>query len=100
MKKYFFLAAVFMTATHALAHAPGLSCTLKEDKVQCVGSYSDGSSTAGVPIQVLDYNDKVLFAGQLDQDNRIEFAKPAGEYYVKFDDGPGHILEVDYNDIQ
>lgn len=72
----------------------------------CIGSYSDGSSVFGVDIKVLDYNDKVLndkvlFEGTLDKESRIEFPKPVvSEYYVKFDGGSGHILELDHADIQ
>lgn len=100
MKKTLFIMGALVVATTVQAHAPALRCELNEDQVQCNGSYSDGSSTAGVPIQVFDYNDILLFEGQLDQDDRIIFPKPEGEYYVKFNDGPGHIVEVDYNDIQ
>lgn len=99
--KHFLIASALALSFAANAHAPGLSCQLQGETVQCIGSYSDGSSAFGVDIKVLDYNDKVLFEGTLDKESRIEFPKPAAsEYYVKFDGGPGHILELDHADIQ
>lgn len=99
--KYFLIFGTLLFSLTARAYAPGLSCQMQGETVQCIGSYSDGSSVFGVDIKVLNYNDKVLFEGTLDKESRIEFPKPVvSEYYVKFDGGSGHILELDHADIQ
>ncbi|SUO95932.1 hypothetical protein [Suttonella indologenes] len=97
MKKWLCL---FILSPLAYAHSPQLSCKIEAENVLCTGGFSDGSSAFGVEVKVLDYGDKVLHEGRFDKDSRFSFAKPEGEYYVRFDGGSGHQLELDYQDIE
>jgi len=38
--------------------------------------------------------------GKLGQDSSLTCKKPDGEFYVLFDAGPGHIVEIDQADIE
>lgn len=101
MYKYL-IAALLSIACHlpAWAHAPYLDCDKNDTTVHCTGGFSDGSSAFGVHIKVLSYDEKLLFQGRLDKAGEITFPLPEEEtFYIKFDAGPGHEAEVDYNDI-
>ena len=100
MKKYLFaIPFAALVSTSALAHAPFLDCHHHGETIDCTGGFSDGSSGFGVEITVLNYDEEVLFEGRLDKESKISFDAPEGEYYVQFDGGPGHIIELDYLDI-
>ncbi|HZF27822.1 MAG TPA: hypothetical protein VE907_01770 [Gammaproteobacteria bacterium] len=84
----------------ALAHSAICTCFLdKGDKVTCEGGFSDGSSATGVPMRVLDGNDKLLVEGKMDKDGTFTFKKPTVEYHVVFDAGQGHLVTIDGGDI-
>lgn len=86
----------------ASAHAPLLQCEYtneKLDEVVCEGGFSDGSSAYGVDITVNNLDDDALVTGKLDKDNKITFKKPDEDFYVRFDAGPGHVIEVDQKEI-
>ena len=42
----------------------------------------------------------ILVPGKVGQDSSLTFKKPDGEFYVLFDAGPGHIVEIDQADIE
>ncbi|MNW04364.1 hypothetical protein D3C71_2004450 [compost metagenome] len=47
----------------------------------------------------MSYEDKVLVSGKLDKSSMLSFKKPKGDFFVLFDAGPGHVVEVDHAEI-
>lgn len=85
----------------ALAHNPMCECKeIDGEQIRCVGGFSDGSGAPGVTLDVIGYDESVLVPGKLGADSSLTFKKPAGEFYVLFDAGPGHVVEVDHADIE
>lgn len=84
----------------ALAHNPMCECTpIEGDQIKCTGGFSDGSGAPGVTLDVIGYDESMLLEGKLGADSTLTFKRPEGEFYVLFDAGPGHVVEVDYADI-
>ncbi len=84
----------------AWAHNPVASCkALSDDKILCKGGFSDGSAAPGVTLDVISYDEKVILPGKLTQDSTLEFKKPDQEFYILFDAGPGHVVEIDQSEI-
>ena len=82
------------------AHTPLCSCSDEGDgTILCEGGFSDGSSAAGVKMKVVDASGKTLVEGKMNEDSEFTFKKPAGEYTVIFDAGPGHEVKVPSTDI-
>jgi hypothetical protein len=87
--------------TLAQAHNPICQCEPQgEEEVLCTGGFSDGSGAPGVTLDVIGYDEEILVAGKLDTDSRLRFRRPEGEFYVLFDAGPGHIVEIDHTEIE
>lgn len=83
------------------AHSLLLSCQLAPDNmVACKGEFSDGSDAAGMAVSVKAYDERVLAKGTLGGDATWRFAKPAGEYFVRLEDGGEHSAEVDHTDVK
>ncbi len=99
-------AAVLFAAALALpglssAHSLLLSCQPAPDNtVSCKGEFSDGSDAAGMAVSVKAYDERVLAKGTLGSDSTWRFAKPAGEYFVRLEDGGEHSAEVDHTDVK
>ncbi|SHK57107.1 hypothetical protein SAMN02745216_03700 [Desulfatibacillum alkenivorans DSM 16219] len=84
----------------AFAHTPLCSCYDNGDgTITCEGGFSDGSSASGVEIRIVDKDGKVLNQGKMDEDSEYSFDKPAADYKVEFDAGPGHLVEVNGSEI-
>ncbi len=93
------LCAGFSTTT--LAHNPMCECKeIPGEQIQCTGGFSDGSGAPGVTLDVIGYDETILLPGKLGQDSTLTFKKPSAEFYVLFDAGPGHVVEIDQADIQ
>ncbi|TWI31215.1 hypothetical protein [Paracoccus sulfuroxidans] len=88
------------TALPAFAHYPFCTCTAKDGAITCEGGFSDGTSAEGVKLDVISYDEDVLVPAKFDATSKISFPKPDGEFYILFDAGPGHIVEVDYQDVE
>jgi hypothetical protein len=74
----------------ALAHNPMCECkAIDAEQIECTGGFSDGSGAPGVTLDVIGYDETVLVPGKL-----------GAEFYVLFDAGPGHVVEIDQADIQ
>lgn len=87
-------------ASAAYAHSPICDCMDNGDNtVTCEGGFSDGSSAAGVSVNVYDAGGNVLVAGVMSQDSEFTFEKPRGDYKIVFDAGDGHRIEVDGKNI-
>lgn len=94
-------AALLLGASAAHAHSPRLKCQADgATHVRCEGGFSDGSDAQGVEIVVMSYEDKALWKGTLDAQSRVRFERPKQDFYVRFDAGEGHTLEVDHGDIR
>ena len=84
----------------ALAHNPICECTVEgEEEVVCTGGFSDGSGAPGVTLDVISYDEKILIPGKLGDDSSVRFKRPDGDFYVLFDAGPGHVVEIDHTEI-
>ncbi|MFI8744300.1 hypothetical protein ACIGKL_03975 [Pseudomonas sp. NPDC077186] len=84
----------------ALAHNPICQCEAGDgEEIVCTGGFSDGSGAPGVTLDVISYEEEVLVPGKLGEDSRLSFKRPDGEFYVLFDAGPGHVVEIDHTEI-
>lgn len=95
------LAIALLGATApALAHNPMCQCEpIAGEQIKCTGGFSDGSGAPGVTLDVVGYNEEILVPGKLGEDSSLTFKRPEGEFYVLFDAGPGHVVEIDHADI-
>lgn len=94
------LLSMMVAVGPAWAHNPVIECRqVAVDTIVCRGGFSDGSLAPGVRIDVVDYDDKVLYSGKLGKDSTLSFRKPQAAFYVLFDAGPGHVVEVDHAEI-
>ena len=85
----------------ALAHNPMCECkAVDAEQIECTGGFSDGSGAPGVTLDVIGYDETILVPGKLGADSKLTFKKPGAEFYVLFDAGPGHVVEIDQADIQ
>lgn len=83
------------------AHSLLLTCRpAAEGMVRCVGEFSDGSDAAGMSVQVKAYDERVLLKSTLGTDSSWTFKRPAGEFFVRLDDGGEHSAEVDHTDVK
>ncbi len=89
-------------ASLASAHTPMFSCFDNGDgTIACEGAFSDGSSAAGVFIEVKDAQGVSLAKKKMDETGTVVFDKPKEpSYRVVFDGGPGHTLEIKGKNIQ
>ncbi|MNX84889.1 hypothetical protein D3C86_1167060 [compost metagenome] len=51
-------------------------------------------------LDVIGYDETILVPGKLGPDSTLTFKKPGAEFYVLFDAGPGHVVEIDQADIE
>lgn len=95
------LTAVGLTlSTTVSAHTPLCACyDMGDDAVLCEGGFSDGSSAAGVAVRVVDAAGNAVIEGEMSEYSEFEFDKPAGDYTVVFDAGPGHDIVIHGKDI-
>jgi len=83
-----------------LAHNPMCECkAISAEQIECTGGFSDGSGAPGVTLDVIGYDESILVPGKLGADSKMTFKKPGAEFYVLFDAGPGHVVEIDQADI-
>ncbi|WLH14351.1 hypothetical protein PSH58_08535 [Pseudomonas hefeiensis] len=88
-------------SSNALAHNPMCECkAIDAEQIQCTGGFSDGSGAPGVTLDVIGYDETILVPGKLGADSTLTFKKPNAEFYVLFDAGPGHVVEIDQADIE
>ncbi|WP_291323692.1 hypothetical protein [Desulfonatronospira sp.] len=97
MKLRLFVLACCMifAATTVQAHKPLVSCVDNGDNtITCQGGFSDGSSAAGVMMQIKARDGRVLQRGLMDDNSEFTFSKPRDEFVVLFDAGPEHRVRV------
>lgn len=61
---------------------------------------SPTAAAPGVTLDVIGYDETILVPGKLGDDSTLTFKKPGSEFYVLFDAGPGHVVEIDQADIE
>ena len=98
IKRFMFL-GLFVFPNLALAHSPFFMCEYDDGKIFCEGGYSDGSRASGVKIKLLNNDGKVLEEKKLDELSSVSFMKPNEDFYILFDGGTGHSVEVEMGDI-
>jgi hypothetical protein len=86
--------------TTALAHSPIGECrAIDAEQIKCTGGFSDGSDAPGMILDVIGDDETILLAAKLGADSTLTFKKPGTKFYVLFDAGPGHVVEIDQADI-
>jgi len=89
-----------MASAAAWAHFPVGQCkALDEHTIQCKGGFSDGSNAPGLTLEVISYDEKILLSDKLDKNSSITFKRPAVPFYILFDAGAGHTVEVDHTQV-
>lgn len=83
----------------AWAHSPHCQCKLDGEYIICQGGFSDGTGAAGTVLDVISYDEEILLSSTLDDQSRIRFPRPDGDFYILMDAGPGHIVEIDWPEI-
>ncbi|THF66153.1 hypothetical protein E6C76_04655 [Pseudothauera nasutitermitis] len=85
----------------AAAHNPVCTCeSVDAQRIRCTGGFSDGSKAPGVTLDVIAYDETILINGKLGADSTLVFNRPKGEFYILFDAGPGHVVEIDHAEIE
>lgn len=83
------------------AHSPICFCFESDDgTITCEGGFSDGASAEGVAIRVLDDRDRVLIAGEMDENSEFQFARPETGFHVVFDAGDEHLVTIFEDEIE
>ena len=94
------LASVFIVSSQlSHAHSINLDCSQVQQEVQCKGGFSDGSGASNLPYEVISYNDDVLAKGRSSEQSNFAFPLPEQDYYILLDAGPGHVVELDMQDV-
>lgn len=100
MRVNFWLIGLCMVAGNLSAHSIFVDCKDRAEAVTCQASFSDGSSAENLPFEVISYEDEPLLAGNTDSASAFVFARPQSEFYILLDAGPGHVVEVDMEEIE
>lgn len=90
---------ILFTTIPVSAHSLFMDCEQQGLDVSCLASFSDGSSVAGMPFEVISYDDSLLISGRTDEASVFTFPHPKTEFYILLDAGPGHVIEVDMVDV-
>lgn len=102
-KQFFHMAVLMFSSFFSLsswAHSPHCQCKLDGEFIVCQGGFSDGSGAEGVQLDVISYDEHVILSSMLDEQSRIRFPRPEGDFYILMDAGPGHIVEIDWPEIE
>jgi len=89
-----------LLALPALAHSPHCQCKLDGEFIVCQGGFSDGTGAQGTLLDVISYDEEILLSSTLDEQSSIRFPRPDGDFYILMDAGPGHIVEIDWPEIE
>ncbi len=101
LRKLTLLVGICALSGGVSAHSLLLTCRPADgEMVRCVGEFSDGSDAAGMLIQVKAYDERVLAKSTLDGKSSWTFKRPAGEFFVRLEDGGEHAVEVDHTDVK
>jgi hypothetical protein len=85
------LAAILLLPASALAHAIGVTCTIRGDKVEVEAFYDDDMPAHKAKVQVVNAKEEVIANGIADKDGIWSFVTPTpGTYEIRVDAGAGH----------
>ncbi|KAA5602168.1 hypothetical protein [Blastochloris sulfoviridis] len=94
------LAGAAFSVAPAAAHTALCSCyDNKDGTILCEGGFSDGASAAGVRMLVSGKDGKVLAEGAMNKNSEFTFNKPGEDFFVRFDAGEGHQINIKGSDI-
>ena len=91
--------ALLSCSTLSYAHFPFVRCAQDKVDIVCEAGFSDGSSAAGVTVDLISYDEEVIASKHFDDDSKAHFKPYDGEFYILLDAGPGHTVEVDWQDV-
>jgi len=83
----------------AQAHYPIMICEAQAQLIHCDVGFSDGSKAVGKPVHLFDYDENRLQTQKADRFSRVQFERPAGEFYLQFDSGHEFPVEVDVGEL-
>lgn len=87
--------SLFLFTASAFAHTPYCNCLDNGDgTITCEGGYSDGSPAAGISIIISDADGKELLRGEIDEFGEYTFERPEAPFFVLFDGGEGHRVQI------
>ncbi len=90
-----FIIMFVVTVSTAYAHTPLMVCFDNGDNtITCQGGFSDGSSAAGVLMQIQTPSGRIILSGRMDSTAEFIFTKPRGDFVVVLDAGPEHQVKV------
>jgi len=89
---------VFLS-TPGMAHSIYMECSETSSNIECQAGFSDGSSAEHLPFEVISYDDEALVDGETNADSRFSFQRPTTDFFILLDAGPGHVVEVDMEEI-
>jgi hypothetical protein len=85
------LVPLLISPSKALAHALGVSCKIRGDKVEVEAYYDDDSPAQNAKVQVVNARAETVADGVTDKDGNWSFPTPsAGTYEVRVNAGGGH----------
>ncbi|MBY5991483.1 hypothetical protein [Ferrimonas balearica] len=89
--------APLLLASPASAHFGLMECWFEQDRSQihCQTGWTDGGAASNYDIHLYDYDDNLLAIERTDDQSRVQFPAPDGEFYLVFDPGHESPVEVD-----
>ncbi len=88
-------------AAPAAAHSPLVACFDNEDgTITCEAGYSDGASSAGQVIRVLQTNKRLILENVFDKKGTYTFKKPVTAFFVEFIGDTAHLATFDSVDLE
>src|SRR5690554_4013525 len=96
----FTLLGAVLTSSAAWAHVPVSRCSVQTDNwVECQTRYDDDSIAADILMGLYAYDNTLMSSGRSDMKGVFRFKLPDEPFYLLMDAGPGHVFEVDWQDI-
>lgn len=94
------LGSVMLVSAAASAHNALISCFDNEDgTITCEAGYSDGASSAGQVVRVLQTNKRLILEDKFKKDGTYTFKKPDVAFYVEFIGDAAHLATFDGDDL-
>ncbi len=79
------------------AHFGLMECWFEQQRseIHCQTGWTDGGQASHYDIKLFDYDDTLLAIERTDAQSQVQFAAPAGDFYLVFDPGHESPVEVD-----
>ncbi|MCV6610389.1 MAG: hypothetical protein OIF55_06435 [Amphritea sp.] len=95
----FALVTGVLFSTQVFAHYPVMICDADSQTIRCEVGFTDGSKAVGKPVRLFSYEEELLGERKSDRFSRVEFERPAGDFYLQFDSGHEFPVEVDVGEL-